>query len=236
MFEDLVRMVVPFRDYAFRNIPTLIESESLLDDLTDDPSIRAVGEALVAGRAPTEEHPIISRPFRYGTAFSPEGLPSMQTRFSDGRRFGVWYGCLDVATTVYETVYHWQTFLSNAGIEPEMPLVAHRVVYRVLASGIFVDLRGKERDAPELVSTDNYEFTQRLGNYLYDNRQAGLLVVSARRPKRVNLAVFSPDALSDPRHEIYLSYHWLPGQASILVRTVKGKLWGKVEPFLAVRG
>ena len=29
------------------------------------------------------------------------------TRFSDGTTYGLWYGSLDVATTVYETAWHW---------------------------------------------------------------------------------------------------------------------------------
>jgi len=236
MFEELIRTVVAFRDHAFRNIPTLIESEDLLDDLTDDPSVRASGEAIVGERAYEEDHPIISRPFRYGTAVSSEGLPSVRTRFGDGSRFGVWYGSLDVLTTVYETVFHWQKFLSDAGIGPNTPLAAHRVIYRVLASGIFVDLRGKEADVPQLVSSDSYEFTQRLGTYLHDNRQTGLLVASARRPQGVNMAVFDPAALSDPRHELYLSYHWLPDVTDVLIRTVKGAPWGKVESFFAAGG
>jgi hypothetical protein len=236
MFEELIRKVVPFRDHVFRNIPTLIESEDLLDDLTDDPHVRASGEAIVGERAAVEDiHPIISRPFRYGTAISAEGLPSVQTRFSDGSRFGVWYGSIDILTTVYETVFHWQKFLSNAGVEPNQPLAAHRVIYRVLAAGIFVDLRGTEGDVPELVAPD-YDFTQRLGNYLYDNRQTGLLVASARHREGVNLAALTPDVLSDPRHELYLSYRWLPGQTSVSVRTVNGAPWGEVKSFFATGG
>ena len=36
------------------------------------------------------------------------------TRFSDGSLYGVWYGSLDIETTVYETAWHWYQFVLDS--------------------------------------------------------------------------------------------------------------------------
>lgn len=232
MYANLVDKVVNFKDYAFRNVATLITSEDLLDDLSDSRDAREYGEALVAQQAQAKEYyaPIIERPFTYGVAVSP-GLvfSGIKTRFSDGTRYGVWYGSLDVITTIYETVFHWLRFLSDSGVDDSESIVAERRVFKVLATAILIDLRGKETDFPGLISPDSYNFTHRLGNYLYDMGQKGLLVQSARNADGTNLASFVPEILSDPRHHLYVSYMRLAGQTSVAFGTTEGRAWTDID-------
>ena len=116
MFGELCAVNVEFRDDLTRNIKTIRESQNLFDDLSADPRDWAVATtAETEERMPTSAA-VITRPFDYGTVISYSFDPSNwhATRFSDARRFGVWYGSLDVKTTVYETVFHWHRFLTDS--------------------------------------------------------------------------------------------------------------------------
>ena len=60
--------------------------------------------------------PLITRPFDYGAVITYPFVPQNwhATRYSDGMRYGVWYGALELETTVRETVYHWHRFLTDS--------------------------------------------------------------------------------------------------------------------------
>jgi len=196
MFAALIDTVVDFKETVFRNIPSVVPSEDLLDDLSDDPKARAYGEALVAVQQDADyRSPIIMRPFLYGVSLDGTRLP---TRFSDGRRFGVWYGSLEMETTIHETVYHWKKRLKDMLITIAEEVVSERRVFEVVATGLFIDLRGKHDRFPGLIDKDDYTFTHALGEYLNRNNQSALLVQSARF-NGINLAAFRPDVLSNPR-------------------------------------
>ncbi len=228
---DLFDTIVDFNDRVFRNIATLIESEDLLDDLSDDPNDRSYGEALVSdlGQEQGYESPIITRPFIYGRILEDGICNYPCSRFSDGKRFGVWYGSLDVLTTIYETVYHWKQFIADMSIKINDEMIAERVVYKVFAAGVLVDLRGKCPDYPDLIAND-YQFTHRVGDWMYEKDQNGLLVTSSRRKEGVNIAAFKPRILSDPRHHDYLIYRWTPGGSRVVVESAQGNL--RQELFL----
>ena len=117
-----------------------------------------------------------------------------ETRFSDGLAYGIWYGSLDLETTVYETVHHWHRFVTDSYPDEDRDIVSERQAFRVRCDAILIDLRGKERRERRLVDRNDYGFTQRLGRYLQDQRQSGLLVTSARCTGR-NAAVFRPEVL-----------------------------------------
>lgn len=227
MFAELIDTVVDFAGATFRNIPSISVSEDLLDDLSDDPRDRAFGEALVSANLDYSS-PIIMRPFLYGTSLDNSPYARLPTRFSDGRRFGVWYGSLDVVTTVYETVYHWKKWLADMAITIDEEVVSERRVFRVSVSGIVIDLRAKHERFPRVIDPDDYTFTHALGDYLHKNAQNGLLVRSARHNPGTNLAAFRPDILSDPRHHSYLAYRWIPGEASVRIERMSGRVWKRI--------
>jgi hypothetical protein len=230
VFANLITAAVDFNESVFRNIATVVPSEDLLDDLSDDPGARSYGEVLVTRQRQGDDQyaSVIGRPFTYGVSIAPDAVCSgMMSRFSDGTRFGVWYGSLAIITTVYETVFHWTRFLTDAGMETES-VITERRVFKVHASGILVDLRGKEKKFPDLIS-DRYDFTHRLGDYLYSAGQRGLLVQSARDAGGTNIAAFTPDILSDPRHQLYVSYMLENGAVRLSLGTYRGKKWLDID-------
>lgn len=227
MFEGLFDTIDAFDSDVYRNIPSLRVSEDLLDDLSDRRSDRAVGEALVEAtvRRDSALSSIITAPFTYGVRVG--GLPfgSTTTRFSDGSRYGVWYGSLDLITTVHETVHHWKRRLSAMLRDIDEDVVSERRVYLVHAQGMLVDLRGKHRKFPGLIDKNSYAFTHAVGAYLHDQGMNGLLVASARYREGTNIAAFRPEVLSAPRHHCYLTYRWKKRSDTVTVERAKGKRW-----------
>lgn len=231
MFKGLIDKVVDFNDDCFRNVATIMPSQDLLDDLSDNARERAFGETLVADKKEEDFYsPIIMRPFSYGTALGDASYTGIPTRFSDSKRFGVWYGSLDLITTIYETAYHFRKRLADMLMPIEEEVVSDRRVFRMHVGGILVDLRGKYRKFPQLLNEIDYTFPQSVGAYLYDNGQTGILVESARYREGVNIAAFKPDVLSSPRHHSDLTYRWRPGDSSIRIEKTRGRTWKILHP------
>jgi hypothetical protein len=202
---------VDFHDDLVRNIPTIRESQPLFDDLSADPADWDVAIAAEAAtRIPTEA-PVVTRPFDYGSVISYtfDAAHWQATRFSDGTRYGVWYGSTSVETTVYETAWHWYRFVCDSFGSLDRVIVTDRRAFDVRCDALLIDLRGKERAHPQLVSRASYAFTQRLGRYVHEQDQNGLLVRSARCDG-VNACVFKPQRLSNVRHRAYLTYRLNP--------------------------
>lgn len=229
MIPGLFDTLVDFDRDVFRNIATIRESQELLDDLSPDPRQRAYGEAVVQQRQEELEFrfPVISRPFEYGIALSDGLLGRPVTRLSDGSRFGVWYGSFEPETTVHETVYHWGKRLQAMRMTFEQEVVAERRVFQVRLAGLLVDLSAKHNDFPGLIDPDSYSFTHRVGNYLHDQAQNGLLVKAARC-EGTNAAAFIQRVLSNPRHHCYLTYRWKPGSRRVSVERTPGRAWMQI--------
>lgn len=235
MYEELIRDVCDFHGDLVRNIQTIRVSQDLFDDLSDDPAARAVAVAAEgAERIPTPA-PFITRPFDYGSVVT---YPFVEwnghaTRFSDGLRYGAWYGSLELETTVYETVHHRQRFLQDAFANVDRVIANERRVFEVRCDAILIDLRGKEKKEKRLVDRASYAWTQPLGAYLRDQGMNGLLVRSARdiRPKGgVNAALFRAGALSGVRDLCHLTYLMNPTRDSARVERTPGKLWMEIRP------
>lgn len=214
MFESIVDTIRHYDRAVYRNIPTIKVSEHLLDDLSDSDAGMACGEALVAEDKDDIVSPIIMRPFQCGPSFGA----AQATRFSDGTRFGVWYGSEDIETTIYETVYHLQRryFVISAQYRPAQ-VKADRRVYVVRVRGILVDLVNKVQDEPRLIAASDYRFTNALGAYLHDAGISGLLFRSARHATGVNVGSFKPDILSDVKTSCYMTYQYKPGERHVCV-------------------
>ena len=220
MDASLFATNVDFHDDLVRNIPTIRESQQLFDDLSADPADWDVAIAAEAAtRIPTDA-PVVTRPFDYGSVISYtfDAAHWQATRFSDGTRYGVWYGSTSVETTVYETAWHWYRFVCDSFAALDRVVVTDRRAFDVRCDALLIDLRGKERAHPQLVSRTSYAFTQRLGRYVHEQDQNGLLVRSARCGG-VNGCVFKPQRLSNVRHRTYLTYRLNPaGDAFVAER------------------
>jgi hypothetical protein len=214
-----------------RNIPGIRRSQDLFDDLSDDPDDWAVAvSAEAAGRIATDSA-VITRPFDYGTVitYTFESAHWQATRFSDGTRYGVWYGSWDIATTVYETAYHWSRFVRESYGDEDRAIRSERRVFAVRCDALLIDLRGKEKSYPALVDRRSYAFCQEVGRHVHEQGQNGLLVRSARC-EGVNAAVFRPERLRDARDKLFLTYRYNPARDELVVERVQGRAWMRITP------
>jgi RES domain len=231
MYDALIRDAVDHHADLVRNIQTIRVSQDLFDDLSPEPAEQAVAIAAeAAGRIPSAA-PLITRPFDYGTVitFPFATFNGQGTRFSDGLEFGVWYGSLELETTVYETVFHRHRFVMDSFAGVERLIRSERRVFEVRCDAILMDLRGKEREEPRLVERASYAYTQPLGRYLWQQGTNGILVRSARCAG-VNAAILRAVALSDVRELCHLTYSMNPRKDLVQVERTPGIPWLEIRP------
>jgi hypothetical protein len=231
MQADLLAANVDFHDDLVRNIPGIRQSQSLFDDLSPDPADWAIAIAAEgAERIPTAAA-LISRPFDYGTviSYSFDSARWQATRYSDGIAYGVWYGSLDVGTTVYETAWHWYRFVTDSYPAEDREIVSERRVFDVRCDALLIDLRGRETAHPDLVSRKSYAFTQRIGRYVHEQGLNGLLAPSARC-EGVNAAIFKAERLSKVRDRTFLTYRLNALRDTFVAERTPGRKWIRLAP------
>jgi hypothetical protein len=190
----LLDSTVDFHGTVYRNITSVRVSIDPFDDLVPDVAGRQVAIAAdmrVRRGAPGVIHrglaysEAIDYPFRADTVVA--------SRFGDGTH-RVWYGALDEATGTAETCYHQVRMLREVeGIDA------------VQAQGLFLDLRDKAAEYPDVLA-DDYAFCQAVGKRVAHEGLPGLLYASARRRGGHCLAAFRADALSNARGLYCLTY------------------------------
>jgi len=218
-----------FDDDLLRNIVSLRESIDLFSDLTDgdeyQSEVAITAEMRVKSEIPTG---IIQRGFHYTTAigYPFETDPYLCSRYGNGS-FGVWYGSLELETTIHETAYHMiREELRVEGAKG--PIIRERAVYLVHCRAVLIDLRGKEKQFPGLIAKD-YSLTHQIGERLHSEGHPGLLAPSAQC-KGANLASFTPSILSNPMHHCYLTYRCYPERQSVSVERQPGELLLEIKP------
>ena len=230
--KTLFDKTADFKGQPYRNITTLRESEDLFDDLTGGDeaasAIAAEAEMRVKDHPVRRDPKIIQRGFDYTRSiidYPFKNEPYLFTRFGDGT-YGVWYGSLEMKTTVFETCFHM--IKAESAVEGlDEVVVRERAVYRVKCSAILIDLRGKQNNFPELIAGD-YGFTQQIGQRMNQEGHPGLLAPSSRY-KGTNMVIFNPDVLSNPQHHCYLTYYFDPQTFNIRVERTVGRTWLKVD-------
>lgn len=231
MQADLFAANVDFHGDLIRNIPSSRQSQNLFDDLSTDPADWDVAIAAEgAERIPTAAA-LISRPFDYGTviSYSFDSAHWQATRYSDGTTHGVWYGSLDVATTVYETAWHWTRFVLDSYAREDREIVTERRVFDVRCDALLIDLRGKQAAHPDLVNRTSYAFTQQVGRYVHEQGLNGLLAPSARCDG-VNAAIFKPQRLSNVRDRAFLTYRLNAPRDTFVAERTPGRTWMRLAP------
>ena len=199
-----------FQQASYRNIVSLIASEDLFDDLTDDPNDYPLAHTLEALHTPphySHHAPIINRPFEESAWFNAITFPFehwQESRYSQGR-FGVWYGASDLKTTLYETAFHWvkRTFQEENDL-PEGRTI-ERKVYTVQLNALMLDLRPILHQYPALQASNDYSLTQQIGYAMHQQGHPGLITQSARCTGDVQV-VFNRQVLSEPRVNQWLRY------------------------------
>jgi RES domain len=231
VFQHLVRQVADYRGDLVRNIKGIRVSQDLFDDLAPDEGEREADRSVAiaaetATRMPSAA-PLITRPFDYGTVITYPFVPQNwhATRYSDGLHYGVWYGALELETTVRETLYHWHRFVTDS-FALDREIVGERRVFQVRCEAILIDLRGAKE--PRLVDRSDYRFTQQLGAYLSQRAQSGLLTPSARGPGTA-AAILRAEALSDVRDLCYLTYRMNPMRGTATVERSSGETWLRIN-------
>lgn len=231
MKADLFAANVDFHGDLVRNIPGIRESQHLFDDLSADPADWDIAIAAEgAERIPTAAA-LISRPFDYGTviSYSFDSAHWQATRYSDGSTYGVWYGSFDVRTTVYETAWHWYRFVLDSYADEDREIVTDRRVFDVRCDALLIDLRGKDKSHPALVSRSSYAFTQQIGRYVHEQALNGLLAPSARCDG-TNGVIFRQQRLSNVRDRTFLTYRLNAVRDSLVAERTPGRKWIKLTP------
>lgn len=231
MKPDLFSANVDFRDDLVRNIPGIRASQNLFDDLSPDPADWQIAIAAEgAERIPTAAAPI-TRPFDYGSVISYtfDSAHWQATRFSDGSHYGVWYGSMDIQTTVFETAWHWYRFVLDSFAGEDREITTERRVFDVRCAALLIDLRGRQGKYPGLISRTSYTFTQQVGRYVHEQELNGLLVRSARCDG-TNAAVFKPERLSNVRDKAFLTYRLNPVGDTFVAERTPGRRWLSLTP------
>jgi len=231
MFPGLFTDIVDFDSQLVRNIKGIRTSQHLFDDLADNESEHQLATATADQDYIKSYAPLITRPFDYGAVITYPFVPQnwQITRFSDGARYGVWYGSLNTETTVYETVYHWRRFVTDSFIDYDRVIQADRRVFSAQCRGILVDLRNKEILYPDLLHPASYVFTHEIGRYLHGQSQNGMLVKSARC-EGVNGAILTAQVLFDVKDLCYLTYEFTPAiGGNVVVRRERRKQWMSIS-------
>jgi hypothetical protein len=193
-----------FDGRVYRNISSLRVSRQLFDDLLPD---TAAQNAALAADLRMRPGPVgvVERGLHYSEAigypFTSDRI--VHSRYGDGS-VRVWYGALDEITSVAETCWHQLRQLrATEGID--VPVVRYRAMYQVQARGLFLELRGKEREHPELLG-DDYAPTQAIGKHVAREGLPGLLYPSARWRDGSCLAGFRAEPLREAKLIYHLTY------------------------------
>jgi RES domain-containing protein len=144
----------------------------------------------------------VMAPFAYpspdGTRFGPAALTA--------ESFGVYYAARDEATAIAEVKHHRVAFLSA------MRAPAQDLDFEVLKAPVkgahFYDLRGKQREFPDVYSPTDYSASQRLGGELRRKDADGIAYDSVRREGGECVAVFRPRCVGPAKPVRQLIFRW----------------------------
>lgn len=141
-------------------------------------------------------------PFAYpspdGTRFGPSALA--------GESFGVYYAARDEPTAIAEVKHHRTAFLEAVRAS------AQDLDFEVLKAPVkgthFYDLRGKQREFPDVYSPTDYSASQKLGAELRARDADGIAYDSVRREGGECVAVFRPRCVGPARTVKQLIFRW----------------------------
>lgn len=130
----------------------------------------------------------------FGPLNSP---PKNQSRWSDSSH-PVWYGAADIRTAVHESLHHAaRIFVERFGVGLLDDWEEQRTLVSADCHALLVDVTGLSARHPWLIA-DDHEQCQKLGRYLFDKYQPGVLYDSARDRGAKCAAIFRQNALSNP--------------------------------------
>jgi hypothetical protein len=187
--------------HLFERVADPAEWDALywLESLTNPRLRQEVGEIDLV---PPEERvfgpgaTVIMAPF---THLNPGG-----SRFADNT-FGVFYTAASLATSIAETRFHREKFLSATHQEPiELDMRS----YLADVAAVFHDIRGMRAQIPAVYDADSYTCSQELGRSLRRAGSNGIAYESVRHPGGECLAIFRPPLIQNLRQGMHLRYVW----------------------------
>jgi len=220
--DELFSKSIDFHDDVFRNIVSIKETADYFDDINDElKELSDLANKIENLRQKDIPKDMIARDFHYSTAIAYpfETEPYMASRYGDGT-YGVWYGSLELETTIFETVFHMIRLESQIENLDE-PIIRERAIYKIYCESILIDLSHQHFKHPELIAND-YHHTQMIGHKFHKEGHPGLLAPSARYTG-TNIVVFNPNILSNPRRFCSITYTFYPDLNEVLVENIPGK-------------
>lgn len=177
------------------DLDAIIEIESLTNDRLRD----EVGNLTIVPKEDRISGPGSSYIMAAFTHLNKDG-----SRFSDGT-WGVYYAALSLETSIAETKYHREKFLSATNEEPI------RIDMRVLTARIKGEL--DNINVPDYLNNnvydpDDYRNSQDFAKDLKKKRSNGIFYRSVRHDVGKNVAIFKPKLLNSCHQEQHLEYHW----------------------------
>ncbi len=200
--EQLFEKLQSFKSHAYGNVVEV--SEDFSEVASNNSELEAINLVLQVIEKTKTIDP--HQEFYYGTAINYpfETNNFTMSRYSDGS-FPIWYGSTDTETTIYETAYHMLTDESSIEpVEKDSIIYRDRVIYTVYCDAILIDLIGKQKNYPDLIS-NSYTYTQDIGKQIHQQGHPGLISPSARYNGN-NLDIFRKEVLSNPKPKLHLSY------------------------------
>jgi hypothetical protein len=171
-------------------LPKLSIDEFLLKRGLDPISIADAKTALALADAPVTPDGVVAY------AFNKHGSPPTfaKGRFGDGS-YPVFYSALEMKTCVEEVRHRLKDARAAAPIDRYFQFIACDF------SGVVLELCGKEKDHPELVSKteDGYPFCQALAADARNSGIDSLHTPSARNAGGICTPIFSRPALANPK-------------------------------------
>ncbi|MDN5848466.1 MAG: RES family NAD+ phosphorylase [Nitrococcus sp.] len=167
------------------------DEQAVLDELANEP------DALEQG-LPAEQYDVL-----YNAAIRFPFEHWFPSRFSDGRRYGVWYAARERRTAVRECaqglVREWLGATNTLAPGSPQPLWQKRYLVRVLCDTLLADLihTALAIQWREALTDDDHAFCQRLGAEAV-HQVPGVLYPSARERGGQCLGVFNEQLLSSP--------------------------------------
>ena len=204
--EALFSKTINFNQTVKRNITNRLSPADAFSDLTDDRVDTDAAEKLINKTKHNINFSDYDNDFYYTAAINYpfETEPYMISRYSDGS-FPIWYGSMDLETTIYETAYHAMHSLLNIdGLDINTLVTKKRAVFDVNCEGILFDFSKRSNDYPDLMAND-YGFCQSIGKRLSQSGFPGFLSPSARYTG-TNINVLLPEALTNLKLDQYLDY------------------------------
>ena len=155
-------------------------------------SLEEILELLSPGDLVTSPEDVLDHAFRPRSTHGIHDTPFPRSRFSDGT-LGIYYSATEERTCKDEIAFH----LNSSGPEG-FPRYYSLIISRY--EGETVDLRGADKDHPELVSKDDsgYSHCQNLAKSAVEQGHDGFLTPSARAKGGTCVPVFRRSSLSQP--------------------------------------